>query len=521
MGKAHQTHQTHHDGHETGTSLTRTRWIRVALGSRWARALIGASLVAAMVSGSVLLVRQARASSNTLLVCAGCQNRSINDALAAAAAGDTVKVLPGTYGPNEPGATTPDTHIAISKPIRLIGSGAGNTIINDAPANQGSATAGVIAITTPGTPGDITISGFTLEGAIVNDSHDDGILMTITDTNASDVITIKNNVFYGDTTLDPSLLADQTDSIYVAGSSATTNITHNTFRGVFRAALVEGNPGPVSFTGNDLNLHGLYDLSVNPPALYFWAEGLLFLGDSGTTIATPQVVSGNTFENYDGMGVGVDAGYPGGLVGAYTNLSITSNVFDNEGVAASQPNPPDAADIYLHGFGTSNGSTTSTISGVTIARNRFHLNSDSGHGLAVRFNGAFGGNNTVDHNLFQGGGDASPLAAISFINLSSGVGISVTNNGISGFVDGVTSDALPTGAQVSVTQNCIAGNSNSGATVAAGASLTADHNWWGAASGPYNATSNPAGTGDAVSDNVSFTPFLTSPSAACANPVHD
>ncbi|MFP3898155.1 MAG: nitrous oxide reductase family maturation protein NosD [Dehalococcoidia bacterium] len=38
--------------------------------------------------------------------------------------------------------------------------------------------------------------------------------------------------------------------------------------------------------------------------------------------------------------------------------------------------------------------------------------------------------------------------------------------------------------------------------------IDAEDNWWGDASGPYNATSNPGGGGDEVSDNVDFTPWL-------------
>jgi len=39
----------------------------------------------------------------------------------------------------------------------------------------------------------------------------------------------------------------------------------------------------------------------------------------------------------------------------------------------------------------------------------------------------------------------------------------------------------------------------------------ATNNWWGDASGPYHPDTNPDGTGDAVSDNVNFTPWLTEP----------
>lgn len=485
------------------------------LRSRWTHALLGLSLIAAVALGSLALVHQASAA--TYEVCSSCTYKSINDALAAAPTGATILVDAGTYGPNEPGATTPDTHIIINKAVNLVGAGIGKSIINDAPANQGTATPGVISISTPATPGNITISGFTLEGAIVNDSNDDGIMVTITDKNASDVVTVKNNLFYGDTTIDPQLLADQTDSIYIASSTATVNVTGNSFKGVFRAALIEGNPGPVNFTGNTLNLHGLYDTSVSPPSLYFWAEGLLFLADNNVDVTAPQVVSGNTFESYGGLGVGVDAGYNGGLVGRINNLSITGNVFNNQGVATDDSPPFDAADIYMHGFGTTNGSVTSAITGVSITNNTFHMNSSSGHGYAISFKGTIGGNNSISRNVIRGSGSEStrPLAGINFVSPDGAAGVSITKNVITGFVNGLQSDALPGGAQVSATQNCIVGNVSAGATVATGTSMAADHNWWGTATGPQ-ATTNPSGRGNAVIGSVTYAPFLTTPVAACA-----
>ena len=41
--------------------------------------------------------------------------------------------------------------------------------------------------------------------------------------------------------------------------------------------------------------------------------------------------------------------------------------------------------------------------------------------------------------------------------------------------------------------------------------VTAINNWWGAASGPFNPTLNPAGAGDPVSDRVDFIPWQTLP----------
>jgi len=39
----------------------------------------------------------------------------------------------------------------------------------------------------------------------------------------------------------------------------------------------------------------------------------------------------------------------------------------------------------------------------------------------------------------------------------------------------------------------------------------ATNNWWGTANGPYNVNTNPSGTGNSVSDNVDYTPWLTNP----------
>lgn len=477
---------------------------------RWARLILVVGVLLATATGSLALVHQARAA--TYDVCSsGCAYTSINAAITAAANGATIKVGPGTYGPG-----TADAPIAISKPIKLVGAGVGHSIINGAPAS-GTAISGLIAIA-PATPGNVSVSGFTIEGAIVNDANDDGILMTVTDHNAGDVITINNNLFYGDTTLDPQLLADQTDSIYIASNSATVNVKNNSFQGVFRAALIEGNPGAVYFTGNTLNLHGLNDISTSPATFGWWAEGVFFLGDSNVDVTAPQVVSGNYFGNYPGMGVGVDAGYSGGLVGRYNNLSITGNVFNNAGVAATQSSTPDDSAISLHGFGTTSGSVTSEIKGVTIKNNTFNMGSSSGHGYAISYKGTIGSGNVIDHNLIRGSGASRPLAGFELASPVGSAGVSITNNIISGFVNGLTSDALSSGMAVSAAQNCIMGNSSAGATVAAGTNLNAPQNWWGTASGPH-APSNASGAGNAASGSVAFSPFRTSQATICAGPV--
>lgn len=51
------------------------------------------------------------------------------------------------------------------------------------------------------------------------------------------------------------------------------------------------------------------------------------------------------------------------------------------------------------------------------------------------------------------------------------------------------------------------------------APFTAVENWWGSADGPYHATLNATGTGDAVSDNVTFSPWLHDSAEVDPHPV--
>lgn len=56
----------------------------------------------------------------------------------------------------------------------------------------------------------------------------------------------------------------------------------------------------------------------------------------------------------------------------------------------------------------------------------------------------------------------------------------------------------------------IYGNTNGGINCI-GTSIDATKNWWGSDSGPYHSTLNPSGTGNSVSDGVTFNPWSTTP----------
>lgn len=486
-----------------------------AVAARWAPAVVAGGLVCALAVGGFLVARQAHAA--TLNVCpSSCTYKSINDALAAAAAGDTILVGSGTYGPTEPGATTTDSQITITKSITLQGAGAGLSVLNTAAAYANStASGGVVVVSNP--HGNVTISGFTFEGARVNDSdpNADGILMVVGDPTSSDVITISNNLFYDDNIIDPGILDDQVDALYIAGTAATVNELGNTFHGMFRGNLIEANTGVMHLSGNTFEaLSENDDVSTNPATPYM-AEGIFVALDGNVSSTNPVTITGNTFNNYAGQGVSIVAGYAG-QVGAISNVAIAGNQFNLRGIAGAFYDSPA---IWLRANNTSNNSLVSSISSAAVANNTINLSSTTGHGYGIWLRGNLGNGITLDHNVVRGSGSSVPAAGINFTGTVNTPQVSITNNIVSGFAHGVQADALASGATVTAHQNCIVGNTIAGATNAAGAGIAAQSNYWGGINGPHNAISNPTGTGNAVSDNITFMPYLSAAAAVCAGPV--
>jgi parallel beta-helix repeat protein len=95
--------------------------------------------------------------------------------------------------------------------------------------------------------------------------------------------------------------------------------------------------------------------------------------------------------------------------------------------------------------------------------------------------------------------------------------ISVANNTVKMNTTGVKVDLSANGVVVknnSIIDNTTYGVHNADTTN----TLDATYNWWGDASGPYHATTNPSGTGNAVSDNVDYSPWWGANYIGAAHP---
>ena len=161
--------------------------------------------------------------------------------------------------------------------------------------------------------------------------------------------------------------------------------------------------------------------------------------------------------------------------------------------------------------------------GLTITNGTFSGNTATGGDGGAIYDTSTGGlefnGGSVTNNSVSPGGNGGGI----FDSSSGGIHITnvvFTGNTSTGGNGGAIYDSSSVGTGP-VSNNCIVGNTatlSGGGIFRSGApALNAIDNWWGAATGPSQAG---PGTGDAVTSNVTFAPFLTSPADVCS-PHHD
>ena len=239
----------------------------------------------------------------------------------------------------------------------------------------------------------------------------------------------------------------------------------------------------------------------------------------------PLAVSGSTFSGNTAIG-----GFGGAIYHNSTEAaSISSSTFTNNAVG---PSATGAAGGAVYDNSTNGMTLTNVVFTGNIARLAGAVYDNSTTGLTVT-GGTFTGNsasfaagalydNSTGGLIFNGGtvtNNTSPGGLGGAIYDNSTGGIRISNVSFSGnSATTGTGGAIYDNSTVAtgpVSNNCFVGNIaaiGGGIFRFAAPALNAINNWWGSATGPSGAGS---GTGDSVSTNVTFAPFLASPPSIC------
>jgi hypothetical protein len=241
---------------------------------------------------------------------------TLQHAVDTASAGDTVRVLAGTYNQT----------VNITKPLTLTGAGETSTIIDGSNIDTGAGLGtqdptapsstpyyGVVSVqNNTGTGGAIRIRNLGIDHAFVtalesSQFDDPSDLSIYADANAGDTIAI--------TEVTLGAVQDPADyggiGLDVFNNTAPVSFFDGVSTGNFQGALLEGGGlgGHVSVT------HSIFTGLVACTGLCagtgsFPAEGLFVLSDQPGTAS--DTISSNSFQAYAGFGIAVDAGYQGG-----------------------------------------------------------------------------------------------------------------------------------------------------------------------------------------------------------------
>jgi len=412
-----------------------------------------------MAVGAAVLVTASLNAAPAATLCVNPGKRGcfakIAAAVAAAKAGDTIQVAPGTYVEGD---------IVIGKSLSLIGAGATDTVINARGKGNGIYIDGLDHAGL----GAVAVAGFTVENAKF-----EGILVT----NASAITISANRVASNDRALNPAIAVCpgqppfETNEGFDCGEGIHfSGVDHSIVSG----NLVEDNSG-----------------------------GILLSDDTGTT--HDNFVTGNTTRNnpFDcGITLASHALYskaPTSLRGVDDNTISGNESFGNghavKGAGAG-------VGLFVAGTGLE-------TAGNVVIGNR--LTGNGLPGVAFHLHTAMKGQN-LDDNLIAGndisgnGADSADAATpgptgINVFGKAAIAGTVITGNTITQQIDIVANN----GGTLDAHLNNLLGKKTGVNNLGKG-TVNATENWWGCLGGP-----GAAGCSKIAGKGVTFIPFLTKP----------
>ncbi|HET6575337.1 MAG TPA: right-handed parallel beta-helix repeat-containing protein [Fimbriiglobus sp.] len=232
------------------------------------------------------------------------------------------------------------------------------------------------------------------------------------------------------------------------------------------------------------------------------------------------------------IGFGFDIG--DGTTATFDRVTIRNvqfnlgSIVEGTPISAFDSDPGDAAQVVLtvqnstitnsglHGiaFDGSDG----TVSGTTITGRGFDAFTNAQNGVQIVGDSkVLITGSTISGNV--GGGVSSGVAVAQDPVSKATPTVSLIGNTLTGNTIGLTAGTVAgDGSVVTAHFNNIAGNFQGVDSDQNTPGVSATSNYWGSPTGPFNATNNPGGTGNSVSDNVTFTPFLTGPTPVLSAP---
>ncbi len=224
--------------------------------------------------------------------------------------------------------------------------------------------------------------------------------------------------------------------------------------------------------------------------------GIYLAGGQDNTIGGTDAGSGNLVSGNQ-TGIRVETGVAGTIIRGNrigTNAAGTAAIANGDGISAySAVNIGDAVtpgNNLISGNTTYYGISTYHASGTTIYGNRFGLTADGSGGIP---NGT-----SVDLS------NTTATVAQNWFGYSDYDGLYMEFDG---------------NVAAGSSNNCFTFNTHNGSYSGnSGATQPLTNNWWGSPTGPTH-SGNPGGTGDHVSDYITYSPFLTTPPAACPGTV--
>ena len=320
------------------------------------------------------------------------------------------------------------------------------------------------------------------------------------------------------------------EGITAASAEDTINVAAGTYNETLvidkQLTLVGAGPGSTIVQPTDTPAAGVYDVEIDASGTIIHGFGFDFNGAGDTRggmgivvgdlddppVTNVQIID-NTIYTGDGSGPG-GTGIQTGKNCDVSGLIISGNIFygDSDGLGEG---------VFINPYGGSGNVTIENnefygylFSGVSIEASNVQvtgniINSEVAQGYyGVRFIDLAGaqsyGNVLISDNDIQ--------------NVQYGIRVGTSGDVSSSLTAAIESNTLSNnnvgvwvryGAYPTITDNDISGNTQNGVNNEGTTLVVAEDNWWGDRSGPYHPTTNPAGTGNSVSDNVDYDPWLS------------